>query len=272
MFPFYYKHALRHQCTYESLENTTQTKKWCCTNPDCDANLEWGECPESRDISPDSQNCTNGYVSVDQGRNCYKVYAGARMTKTWDDARKQCEDSDNAELVSIVDPFEQSYVYLLTYVKSLQDSWIGLKNKGGSKWSWTDANKMEFENWANESDKSITKGQCAYIQGKGGKWRFSSCDERKAFMCKISKDAPSKGLTNIHIAGIAIGVTVLTLLALIMILAVLKHKGAISVRLPGIDAILSKYGSGKNGSKENVSLGYRKEDNLPSMQNPTFEH
>jgi hypothetical protein len=167
VFPFKYNTVNHHQCTYEKLPNATMPKeKWCCTNGDCDANLEWGLCPESNELSPDSVNCTEGFTSVDQGRNCYKVYAGSDALRTWDDARKQCEKVDKAELVSVVDPFEQSYVYLLTFVKTLQSSWLGIKNKGGSTWSWTDANSMDFENWENETDKASTEGQCVYMKVK----------------------------------------------------------------------------------------------------------
>jgi hypothetical protein len=273
VFPFSYKHALRHQCTYEELANTTQRKKWCCTNPDCDANLEWGECPEAKDVSPDSQNCTYGFTSADRGRNCYKVYSGARELRTWEEARKQCQNIDKAELVSIADTFEQSYVFLLTVVKTVSNSWIGLKNKGGSKWPWTDTNSLEYENWAYESDKSISKGQCAYIESKDGKWKFSSCGEKRAFICKISKDAPSKGLADSHIAGITVGVFALVVLSLIISLALLKHKKVISTRLPGIDAVLGKLRSGGKQSSDNTVNRYskRKENDMPSMQNPTFD-
>lgn len=69
-------------------------------------------------------NCTRpGYSSLDNGKNCYKVYL---EKKAWNDAKKYCEQVDGGQLVSITDGFEQALMYLLTYVKTQSDPWIGL--------------------------------------------------------------------------------------------------------------------------------------------------
>ena len=36
---------MHYQCTYEAIPDSSENKKWCCTQPDCDATLEWDECP-----------------------------------------------------------------------------------------------------------------------------------------------------------------------------------------------------------------------------------
>lgn len=71
-----------------------------------------------------SNNCTKSdYSSLDMGKNCYKVYLDK---KTWPEAKSHCEQVDGAKLVSIKDGFEQSFMHLLTYVKTQADAWIGL--------------------------------------------------------------------------------------------------------------------------------------------------
>ena len=45
-----------------------------------------------------------GYVSVDGGLNCYKLFT---ETKTWSDAQRYCEQNQQGHLVSISDPSEQ---------------------------------------------------------------------------------------------------------------------------------------------------------------------
>ena len=43
-FPFKYNNIDHYQCTYEEAQNFNN-KKWCRTNEDTAATLEWGNCP-----------------------------------------------------------------------------------------------------------------------------------------------------------------------------------------------------------------------------------
>ena len=43
-FPFKYNNIEHYQCTYEDAQNFNN-KKWCRTNEDTAASLEWGNCP-----------------------------------------------------------------------------------------------------------------------------------------------------------------------------------------------------------------------------------
>ena len=45
-FPFKYNDVLHYQCTYEDAQNFNN-KKWCRTNDDNAATLEWGNCPST---------------------------------------------------------------------------------------------------------------------------------------------------------------------------------------------------------------------------------
>ena len=48
-FPFKYNDVLHYQCTYEDAQNFNN-KKWCRTNDDNAATLEWGNCPSMKFI------------------------------------------------------------------------------------------------------------------------------------------------------------------------------------------------------------------------------
>jgi hypothetical protein len=162
-------------------------KKWCCTNSDCDANLEWGECPARGDI-PDSSKCPPGYTSVDNGVNCYRVYWESTTRKTWQDARSFCEKTPNTTLASVLDPLEQGYVALLAMAKTKGDAWIGLnRDTPNTPWTWADSRPNSYTNWGqlpgfNETNK------CVYIQANSGKWSLASCDEQRPFICKYSTE------------------------------------------------------------------------------------
>jgi hypothetical protein len=162
------------------------TKKWCCTTKDCDVNLKWGECPTSQDIAPDTHNCTNGYTSVDSGKNCYKVY---NNRKTWFNANSYCRNVDNANLVSITDQFESALIHLLTVSKTSGDPWIGLTTFAGDlTWTWTDGRRNTFTNWGNITGITEIFSKCVYVQDSDGKWSATSCADKKPFICKISKE------------------------------------------------------------------------------------
>ncbi len=123
VFPFKYNNIMHYQCSFER-HPFFNNKKWCCTNADCDSQFEWGECPETNNPLQTTNNCpTKDYTSVDGGKNCYKI---VNEKKKWNEAKKYCEDNENATLVTITDGFEQSYMRLLTYVTPLDDHWIGI--------------------------------------------------------------------------------------------------------------------------------------------------
>jgi len=65
---------MHYQCSHEKVSaSEASTKRWCCTNSDCDTKLEWGFCPETK--APLKSDCVKeGYSSLDGGQNCYKHF------------------------------------------------------------------------------------------------------------------------------------------------------------------------------------------------------
>ena len=181
-----YKNCIIHR--YKAFNNgNVPLKNWCCTNADCDNTFEWGECPEKGDL-PDSTKCPSGYTSVDNGVNCYRVYWEASTRLSWSDAKAFCEKTPNTTLASILDPFEQGYVYLLAMAKTKADAWIGLtRDSASSPWGWTDTRPDTFTNWGQIASFNDTS-MCVFIQATDGKWSMAPCSETRRFVCKYSSE------------------------------------------------------------------------------------
>lgn len=64
----------------------------------------------------------SGFISIDGGANCYKLFNSIKTT--WLDAQDTCRNRYNADLATITDGFEQSLIRLIAFDK--QDPWIGM--------------------------------------------------------------------------------------------------------------------------------------------------
>jgi hypothetical protein len=129
----------------------------------------------------------NGYFSIDKGRNLYKLFT---TEMSWRSARDFCTDTENANLVSIRDGFEQAYLFLL--VNSMSSSpWIGLINKTQSVGpEWSDKWTFNYNNMnTSDSSASLDLNQtCAYIDSTTGKWNADSCSTNRTFICKKTEE------------------------------------------------------------------------------------
>lgn len=139
------------------------------------------------DSQGDSANCPKGYVSYDNGLNCYKVYT---EKKTWLGAMQYCRNIDYANLVSITSVYEQSYQHLLTVTQASKDSWIGLEQNNGATWGWIDNKPIRYTNWesANTMNGVNETHKCVYMGTEDGKWRVGACESERPFVCKVSKE------------------------------------------------------------------------------------
>lgn len=189
-FPFNYNGRMHYQCTHEVLGSNPTSKRWCCTNEDCDQNLKWGYCPEAK--HPIKHDCEkDDYSSLDGGQNCYKHYLG--QDKTWDEANNMCI-KDSGNLVTISNAFDQSFLRLISYLSAAQENkpWIGLKKEDSLDYKWADKWPVDYVNWAEgstEDSSSIgTNKSCVYIEPESGKWNVSSCDIQRSFICRITKE------------------------------------------------------------------------------------
>ena len=136
-----------------------------------------------------SSSCSNGYTSLDDGINCYKLNYRSGSRISWESAKRECEQTEFAQLLSITDPFEQAYMRLLTYSKEVDQTWIGLYQETSNlNWKWTDSRAVTYTNWGSGVNITfnISKSECVYLDGNDGKWRLASCSNSLAYMCKQS--------------------------------------------------------------------------------------
>ena len=99
--------------------------------------------------------------------------------KTWNDARKACQN-EGGELLSLDDLDEQESVVGDQY--SANDWWIGLANRIG-RWQWVDGSTSFWRNWMVGPPK---EEECVYIGAKwGGRWKGTECSSELSFICKI---------------------------------------------------------------------------------------
>jgi hypothetical protein len=192
VFPFKYKNIDHYQCTYEDAANFGG-KKWCCTTANCDTDFKWGNCP-SAPIQANNECKKDGYISIDNGNNCYKVYSN--VEKTWNEAKSQCVQ-DGGDLLSIRDPYEQAYVSLIKTAGSIKPQWIGLKMNDSSNFYWTDNWPLAYTNWDKNWAGSVIhtnntqqEEKCAFLLATNANWNTTNCDIKMDFMCKISKEIP----------------------------------------------------------------------------------
>ncbi|XP_077993991.1 macrophage mannose receptor 1-like [Glandiceps talaboti] len=139
-------------------------------------------CQASKSLSnpappPTTNPCKAGYVAYWNG--CYKLLPG---TYTFGDARSACLNEE-ADLVSIEDVYEQSYVEM--YVAQNQKPlWIGMNDQTiGGTYKWTDGSPVFYTNWGdNEPNKDGGEG-CVRME-LSGDWTDTSCSSQTLAMCK----------------------------------------------------------------------------------------
>ncbi|XP_042329972.1 macrophage mannose receptor 1-like [Sceloporus undulatus] len=99
---------------------------------------------------------------------------------TWEDARKKCK-SENSELASILNPYTQSFLWLLV-LKYKEPVWIGLNsNLTDEKYKWISNWRLMYTNWAAEEPKK--KIACVYLD-LDGHWKTGTCNETYFSVCE----------------------------------------------------------------------------------------
>ncbi|XP_006874385.1 PREDICTED: C-type lectin domain family 17, member A [Chrysochloris asiatica] len=110
-----------------------------------------------------------------------KCYYFSKSTKTWDIARKFCQEN-YSHLVIISSKAEQ------VFVANAQDSskvyWLGLtdKNREGD-WRWLDGTPATLTFWNSEEPNNHQEEDCASMN-VGGSWNDFSCDKTLHWICE----------------------------------------------------------------------------------------
>jgi hypothetical protein len=202
--------VLHYQCTYEKINSAPNLNKWCCTNADCDASLDYGECPSEFLLIPyfiidtldlslilshplkikkasdpplQSDKCENeGYRSIDNGVNCYRLIT---EMKTWSEAKAYCEKEEKARLITITDGFEQAFMRLITYGN--HNPWIGLYQDGSGEYQWSDMWPVQYTNLHPDNIRNNVT-TCSFIDSNTGYWYETVlCEQKREFICKITQ-------------------------------------------------------------------------------------
>ncbi|XP_070535732.1 macrophage mannose receptor 1-like [Ptychodera flava] len=121
--------------------------------------------------------CKAGYQSYWNG--CYKMLSGSY---TWQAARELCT-MDDADLVSIEDLYEQSYIE--TYMLKMKAPiWIGLNDvEQGGTYRWSDSSPVLYTKWS-DGEPSKDSGEGCVRMGIDGGWDDSRCSLQTGAVCK----------------------------------------------------------------------------------------
>nr|XP_047917806.1 macrophage mannose receptor 1-like isoform X1 [Anser cygnoides] len=171
VFPFMYKKQWYAECTDAGRSDGWL---WCATTADYDADQRYGFCPlKDKDTTWTTDLSTNVRYQIN-----------SESALTWHQARKSCQQQ-NAELLSITDVHEQ------TYLKELTEStdsmlWIGLNRLDlKSGWEWIGGSPFRYLNWAPGSPSPEYGKLCVVLNPETkAKWQNWECDQKLGYICK----------------------------------------------------------------------------------------
>ncbi|XP_018012021.1 macrophage mannose receptor 1 [Hyalella azteca] len=133
-------------------------------------------------------------VWVANGAHCYGIYSKTEaQTLAWVEARKECQRK-KAELVSILDVQENSFVVSKVYKHSDTSMWTGGHADYGGGFYWADGQPFDFQNWAvGEPNNYYSQESCVSLYPHNfGYWNDDNCGNAHGFICKkpIGATAP----------------------------------------------------------------------------------
>uniref|UniRef100_H0YSP9 Macrophage mannose receptor 1 n=1 Tax=Taeniopygia guttata TaxID=59729 RepID=H0YSP9_TAEGU len=171
VFPFMYQQQWWVGCT---AAGRADGWLWCATTADYDTDQRYGFCPFG---DKDSTWTTDLSTNVQ-----YQINSDSALT--WHQARKSCQQQ-NAELLSIIDIHEQTYLKELT---EGTDSalWIGLNRLDlSSGWEWIGGSPFQYLNWAPGSPSPESGKLCVVLNPETkAKWQNWECDQKLGYICK----------------------------------------------------------------------------------------
>uniref|UniRef100_A0A663EA94 Mannose receptor C-type 1 n=1 Tax=Aquila chrysaetos chrysaetos TaxID=223781 RepID=A0A663EA94_AQUCH len=171
VFPFMYNKQWYAECTNAGRSDGWL---WCATTADYDTDQRYGFCPsKDKDTTWTIDLLTNVHYQIN-----------SESALTWHQARKSCQQQ-NAELLSITDIHEQTYLKELT---EGTDSalWIGLNRLDlRSGWQWIGGSPFQYLNWAPGSPSPESGKLCAVLNPETkAKWQNWECDQKLGYICK----------------------------------------------------------------------------------------
>ncbi|XP_074546917.1 uncharacterized protein LOC141805663 [Halichoeres trimaculatus] len=105
--------------------------------------------------------------------------------RTWAEARSDCLNQ-GGDLVSITDPFEQSFIQGVIQQSPTGISlWIGGHDsvtEGG--WEWTDGSPFRYIRWSAGNPDNYYGEDCLSVYINGGYWNDDNCEYKRGYICK----------------------------------------------------------------------------------------
>uniref|UniRef100_A0A8C3N5U2 Uncharacterized protein n=1 Tax=Geospiza parvula TaxID=87175 RepID=A0A8C3N5U2_GEOPR len=176
VFPFMYQQQWWAECT---ATGRADGRLWCSTTADYDTDQRYGFCPSTGEAPAPSRDTWTTDLSTNVH---YQINFDSALT--WHQARKSCQQQ-NAELLSITDIHEQTYLKELT---EGTDSalWIGLNRLDlSSGWEWIGGSPFQYLNWAPGSPSPESGKLCAVLNPETkAKWQNWECDQKLGYICK----------------------------------------------------------------------------------------
>jgi hypothetical protein len=134
-------------------------------------------------------------MAVQYRNSCYSLFDDPKGLLDFNTAEDKCQTMNGAHLVSIVNPFEYSFLkYYITQNGKADQYWIGFYATTASDtnvsqlFKWTDDWPNYFTQW--DDNEPLFAGQadkeCVFQVKNNGTWRTGDCSANKAYICKKS--------------------------------------------------------------------------------------
>ncbi|GFU21430.1 secretory phospholipase A2 receptor [Nephila pilipes] len=133
---------------------------------------------------PEPSKCKAGYVGY--RNSCYNYIS---KPENQQNAEETCSNF-GGHLVSIVDSFEQSFLFNFVGKKAKQ-VWNGLRTAEGTRYlKWTDREPFYYSYWADNQPQLRTgEESCVSLDGANNlKWNVTECSSKLPFICEITTD------------------------------------------------------------------------------------
>ncbi|XP_033628985.1 uncharacterized protein LOC117291426 [Asterias rubens] len=117
----------------------------------------------------------------------YRCYKFSSQPKTWEDARKDCQNVTDGDLVIV--ETEEEHEYLVNRTLG-GDWWIGLYDQGTeANWRWVDCQAPSVwaeTNWAFGQPNDLDENQDCGQMLQSGLWNDWNCERPMQYICEIS--------------------------------------------------------------------------------------
>ncbi|XP_048201313.1 secretory phospholipase A2 receptor isoform X1 [Perognathus longimembris pacificus] len=176
--------------------------------------------------------------------NCYS-FSTVLDSLSFEAAHEFCK-KEGSNLLTIKDEAEISFLLeeLFAFASSVQMVWLNAQfDSNNETIRWFDGTPVDQSNWGiGKPDMNHLKShQCIALKIPEGVWKFSSCQDKNGFICKMKADIhtakkqPEKGPSH-GTVPLAVALTLIILLAILTLgFCIYKRNGGSFRRLAGLE-------------------------------------